>query len=351
MKKKEWDISKIIAIVSPFIVFLSSLMSYMVRTDTHQMVGASTTWITLFLSIIFSLLLFFGVNKSIGFSAWLIGLGLIFVPLISAAAFLPLILGGSMALINCIFAQKEENLISSEADSGAIAACRNEKKKLQTFVFVTLFFLMPNSFGSSSLLSLALLILGNIEFLSFAPTATMISSISSAMHLVALPVYLLYFGAQHPFSEKENKPMIVVGSVLTVLFCVPYAFLALREGIGFVLPLILLIRLPIVFFGYFWLCKKWQSPYTYALVSVCTVILPPYVLLAAIAVVVALVALLGIKLFFGGANKSSPSPSKSWEVTENGVTYTITENANGRYFDDTNKEWATDDGGSSFYRI
>jgi hypothetical protein len=193
--------------------------------------------------------------------------------------------------------------------------------------------------------------LGRIEFLSFAVSYPLIVNFSSIMCVFAMPCYLLYFGAHHPFSEKKNTAMIVTGSVLTVLSCVLCIVASLRESIPFVLLLVLLLRLPIVFFGYFWLCKKWRSPYTYALVSVCAVILPPYVLFAVVAVVVALVALLGIKLFFGGSNKSSPSPSKSWEVTEDGVTYTITENANGRYFDDTNKEWATDDGGSSFYRI
>jgi len=159
-----------------------------------------------------------------------------------------------------------------------------------------------------------------------------------------LPSYLVYLGVHHPFSEKTSKPLCVIGTALTLITSIGVIRqFSDKEDMTWNL-LLVIISLVCILGGYFYFCKKLPE-WSYALVGCGFLIYAPMILLA---------ILLAICYFIFKAifkdRPTTPKQPRKWEVTENGVTYTIEETHDGKFYDDCNQEWRTDNDGVTFYR-
>ncbi len=161
-----------------------------------------------------------------------------------------------------------------------------------------------------------------------------------------LPSYLIYLGAHHPFSEKTNKPLCVIGTILTLIASVG-VMKQFSEDKDMTWNLLLVaVSVVCIFAGYFYFCKKLPE-WSYILVGCGFLIYAPLILLAILLLICYFIFKALLK---NGPSLPSNSQTRKWEVVENGITYTIEERGEGKFVDDRNGYWDTNDGGKTFYR-
>ncbi len=159
-----------------------------------------------------------------------------------------------------------------------------------------------------------------------------------------LPSYLVYLGVHHPFSEKTSKPLCVIGTALTLITSIGVIRqFSDKEDMTWNL-LLVIISLVCILGGYFYFCKKLPE-WSYVLVGCGFLIYAPIILLAILLAICYVI----LKAMFKD-RPTKPKQPRKWEVTENGVTYTIEETHDGKFYDDRNREWRTDNDGVTFYR-
>jgi len=271
------------------------------------------------------------------------------------SAWLP-VLAGILGILTLVWRKRAASF--TEGEKNAFITKRSVFVIVSTFyLMIFLLFYTQISYQSSTIFHLLARTLGNDlnrlfwffntleHLLNLGAFAYIFEQGSTLLWCCALlPSYLIYLGVHHPFSEKTNKPLCVIGTILTLItsICVIYQF-SNNEHLIWNL-LLVIISLACIFAGYFYFCKKLPE-WSYVLVGCGFLIYAPLVLLAALLTICYFI----FKLIFKDRD-STPQQAKKWEVTENGVTYTIEETSNGAYFDDCNREWKTDDGGATFYR-
>lgn len=182
----------------------------------------------------------------------------------------------------------------------------------------------------------------------FLDTITMSALVTlSSLSATVLPAcvrcaFLLYLSRKDFFTKKQKN--------ILSTFCVIVMFLNAYRAIGDGLSLswiggLFALLVPICAICGFLVPRGEKKNAWYYFVAFGW---PLYVSLILLALLAGLVYLC-CELMFGGKS-SAPKQGKKYEVVDGGVTYIIEETNNGTYFDDCNREWFTDDNGTSFYR-
>ncbi len=183
---------------------------------------------------------------------------------------------------------------------------------------------------------LLLLLINVFNWHSYVPVVGMLGTYFSELTL------LLFLSRFDVFTRKQK----IISRVLCIVGMVPLIGAArLLFDPETVLFGVAALLVPICTLCGYFLPKGEKSNAWYYFVGFGWIIYVPLIILVLLAGVVYFC----IKLMFGG-KASSPRKGKRYEVVDGGVKYIIEETNNGTYFDDCNREWFTDDNGTTFYR-
>ncbi len=156
--------------------------------------------------------------------------------------------------------------------------------------------------------------------------------------------YFIYLGEHHPFSKERVKSLMVVGIVgsiaMTILSFILTSFMEIPTN--WLTVIATLLSPVLTYVGYFWLCQKRPSPYTYALVAVGAAILPIYIILAVIIAVVVVIVSLILKAMFSDKSSSSSGGKTITVKGEDGEYYELEPNGEDSFKDQNGDSWSYD---------